>query len=195
MQALYIIIGVVIAFAVYAMGVYNLLQTIKTRIKASIQEIGNQLKRQASLIPNLAESVKGYLKHEKGIFDSLTSARKAVEAAAGSNDAGKISKAMDQMSALIPKLQVLVEDNPEIKGDSIVSNLMNELRDTADKLMYARRTLIDLTADFNVKIVTFPSNLVAGIFGFMAEKGLDMPLSGDATSVSLDETKDVKVKL
>ena len=195
MQALYIIIGVVIAFAVYAMGVYNLLQTIKTRIKASIQEIGNQLKRQASLIPNLAESVKGYLKHEKGIFDSLTSARKAVEAAAGSNDAGKISKAMDQMSALIPKLQVLVEDNPEIKGDSIVSNLMNELRDTADKLMYARRTLIDLTADFNVKIVTFPSNLVAGIFGFMAAKGLDMPLSGDATSVSLDETKDVKVKL
>ena len=90
---------------------------------------------------------------------------------------------------------LLVEDNPEIKGDSIVSNLMNELRDTADKLMYARRTLIDLTADFNVKIVTFPSNLVAGIFGFMAEKGLDMPLSGDATSVSLDETKDVKVKL
>lgn len=195
MEPLFIIIGVVVVFALYVIGVYNSLQTVKTRISASIQEIGNQLKRQASLIPNLAESVKGYLKHEKGIFDSLTEARKSVAAASTSSDGAVINKAIEQMSALLPKLQIVVEDNPEIKGDSIVSNLMNELRDTSDKVMYARRTLIDLTADYNVKIVTFPSNVVAGLFKFEPEKGLIMPTDGDHTAVSLEETKDVKIKL
>lgn len=195
MQFTYYIIGALIVIAFYVMSVYNTLQTIKTRIKASIQEIGNQLKRQASLIPNLAESVKGYLKHEKDIFTSLANARKSIDAAVGSSDMGAINKAMEQMTALLPKLQVVMEDNPELKGDSVVSNLMAELRDTADKVMYARRTLIDLTADFNVKIVTFPSNLVAGLFKFEAEKGLEMPENGEHTSVSIEETKDVKVKL
>lgn len=195
MPAMYYLIGALVVIALYVMGVYNTLQTIKTRITASIQEIGNQLKRQANLIPNLAESVKGYLKHEKDIFTTLANARKSIEAAVGSDDMGTLNKAMEQMNNLLPKLQIVVEDNPEIKGDSVVSNLMAELRDTADKVMYARRTLIDLTADFNVKIVTFPSNLVASIFKFEAEKGLEMPENGDHTSVSVEETKDVKIKL
>jgi LemA protein len=196
MQPIYlIIIGAVVAFIGYAITTYNFFQTARTRIQASIQEIGNQLKRQANLIPNLAESVKGYLKHEKGIFEDLTSARKAVDAAVGSSDGTKINKAVEQMTSLIPKLQVIVESNPELKGNTVVSDLMKELRDTADKVMYARRTLIDLTADYNVKRVTFPSNIVANIFKFKEEKGLVMPTDGEHTTVSLEETKDVQVKL
>ena len=192
----FLIIGlVVVALIGYVITQYNFFQTTKARIKASVQEIGNQLKRQASLIPNLEGSVKGYLKQEKEVFKMLTDARKQVQSAADSGSMDEISKAADQLQALIPRLQIAVEDNPEIKSDQVVTKLMNELRDTSDKVMYARRTVIDLAADYNVRLVTFPSNFVAQIFGFKEEKGLDTPMSGDHVSVSAEETKDVKIDL
>lgn len=191
---LLLVIAAVIIFF-YVISLYNWLQTAKTRIIASIQDIGNQLKRQASLIPNLESSVKGYLKHEKGIYEDITSARKLVDKASGSSDMAKIEKASDAISNLVPKLQVLVESNPELKGEKVVSRLMDELRDTSDKLMYARRVVIDLSADFNTKLVTFPSNLVANMFGFKMQKGLVTPLEGDLLSVSDKETEDPKVSI
>lgn len=184
-----------VLIAAYVIGVYNSLQTIKTRIKASIQEIGNQLKRQAELIPNLVESAKGYLKHEKGIFDQLTEARKTIEVAVKSGEVKKIVQAQDLIQNALGSLKVIVESNPQIKGAEIVNKLMDELRDTADKVMYARRTLIDLTADFNQKLVTFPSNLVAKMFGFQQEKGLEMPTEGEHLRVSKEEVKTPKVNL
>lgn len=191
---IFLIVVLVLIF-VYVIGVYNGLQTIKTRIKASVQEIGNQLKRQAGLIPSLVESAKGYLKHEKGIFDKLTEARKTVEAAIKSESAQEMVKAQDLVQKALDPLKVLVESNPEIKGAEVVNKLMGELRDTADKVMYARRTLIDLTADFNQKLVTFPSNLVAKIFGFKEEKGLEVATTGSHLKVSEKETKTPKINL
>lgn len=188
------IIVVIAVILFYLIATYNSFQTIRTRIKASIQEIGNQLKRQADLIPNLEASVKGYLKHEKSIFDQLTAARKAV-AAAVNGSAKAQAEANAQIQKLIPALQVIVESNPELKANTTVISLMDELRDTADKVMYARRTLIDLTADFNQKIVTFPSNMVAKLFGFSAEKGLETPVSGEHLTVSEAEMKSPKVSL
>jgi LemA protein len=168
-QFLFVIVALL---ALYVIGVYNGLITTKTRIGASIQEIGNQLKRQAELIPNLEESTKGYLKQEKDIFKMLTEARKSVSDAVASGDLNKLSQAGEQVSNLLPKLQVVVESNPELKSAGVVTNLMDELRDTSDKVMYARRTLIDLTADYNIKISTFPSNFVANMFSFKPEPGL-----------------------
>ena len=104
-------------------------------------------------------------------------------------DAGKA------FSAVLPKLQVVVEDNPELKGNEVVQNLMDELRDTSDKVMYARRLLIDLSADYNVKRVTFPSSLVAGVFKFTEMKGLETPEEGEAFSVRKEEMKSPKVNL
>lgn len=190
---LLIIAAVIIIF--YVISLYNWFVTAQTRIVASIQDIGNQLKRQASLIPNLEKSAKAYLKHEKGIYDAITSARKLVDAASGSKDLAKIEKASDAVSALVPKLQVLVESNPEMKGAEVITRFMDELRDTSDKLMYARRVVIDLSADFNAKLMTFPSNLVANMFGFKAQKGLATPMEGAHLEVSEEETKEPKVDL
>ena len=125
----------------------------------------------------------------------LTDARKQITKAAESGDMGQIDKASDMLQAVLPRLQIAVEDNPEIKSDQVVSKLMDELRDTADKLMYSRRTVIDLTADYNVKRVTFPSNFVAQMFNFQEEKGIDTATSGAHVSVSEAETRDVNVKL
>lgn len=190
-----IILAVVIgAIVLFVMSTYNSLQTIKTQIAASIQEIGNQLKRQASLIPNLQESVKAYMGHEKGIFEMLTDARTSAAKASASSNANDIDKAVDKIQSLIPAINVLVESNPELKADQTVTKFMDELTDTSDKLMYARRSVIDLTQSYNQKLVTFPSNLIANMFGFKPEKGLVTPMEGAHLEVNESEMQDPKVK-
>lgn len=195
MSPFIIILIVLGAIALYVISIFNTLQRLKTQIVASIQEIGNQLKRQASLIPNLESAVKGYLKHEKGIFEMLTSARKAVALADKSGNAEDIDKAIAQVQSLVPQISVAVEDNPELKADTTVTKFMDELGDTADKLTYARRAVIDLSQNYNEKLVTFPSNIIATMFGFQAEKGLATPQTGAHIEVNEGETKDVKVNL
>jgi len=191
----YIIFGVLIILAFYVVSQYNWFQTTKTRITAATQDIGNQLKRQSNLIPNLESSTKGYLKHEKGIYDEIVSARKAVEKASGGNDMSKIEAASNAISNLVPKLQVLVESNPELKAAEVVTRLMDELRDTSDKLMYARRVVIDLSAEYNIKVVTLPSNIVANMFGFKEQKGIATPTEGKHLEVGKDEMSDPKISL
>jgi len=192
---IYIILAVLIILVFWVISVYNYFVSTKTRVDASIQEIGNQLKRQSELIPNLEASAKGYLSHEKGIFEELTSARKAISSAVESGSLEKMADAGKMLSEVLPKIQVVVESNPEIKGNEVVKNLMDELRDTSDKVMYARRLLIDLTADYNVKMVSFPSNVIAGIFHFGKLKGLETPVDGDELKVKSDEMKTPKVNL
>lgn len=190
------IIALVIAaiIALYLITFYNGLKTTLVHITASIQEIGNQLKRQSNLIPNLVESVKGYMKHEKGIFDELTSARKLIDSAKLS-DPKSIEAAEASINNVLKSLNVIVESNPEIKASTIVSDMMQELRDTADKIMYARRTLIDLTADFNIKISTIPGLWIAPIMGFTPQKGFDTPTSGEHLELSENEAGSPKVNL
>lgn len=190
-----IFIAAVVIIGLYLIFTYNFFVSSKTRVGAAIQEIGNQLKRQVDLIPNLESSVKGYLKHEKGIFDELSNARKLIATASKSGNLAKMADAGKALSDVLPKIQVVVESNPELKGSNVVTNLMDELRDTADKVMYARRLLIDLTADYNVKRVSFPSNLVANMFHFEALKGLETPQDGSALKVGSDEMVTPKIKL
>jgi len=189
---LLIIIGVI---GIYIWQTYNFFVTTKTRIGASIQEIGNQLKRQANLIPNLIESTKGYLEHEKGIYEKITQAREKVAQAAGSQNAQEMVDAAQSLGQALGGIQVVVESNPELKASETVQKLMEELRDTADKIMYARRTLIDLTADYNTRLATFPSNLVVKMFKFSPERGLKTENAEEITSVNVEETKNPEVKL
>lgn len=190
-----ILLSIVLVVLIWGVSIYNFFVSSKTRVDASIQEIGNQLKRQSDLIPNLESSVKGYMKHEKGIFDELTEARKTIASAIDSGDLKKMSDAGSKLSEILPKIQVEVESNPEIKASEVVKDLMDQLRDTSDKVMYARRLLIDLTADYNVKLVTFPSSLIGGMFHFNKLKGLEMPENGGSLKVDSSEMKTPKVNI
>jgi LemA protein len=191
---LLIIAAVVI---VYIFSAYNQFVTLKTRIKASIQEIGNQLKRQADLIPNLVESVKGYMKHEKQIFKDLTDARKTILSAIDKGDARGLVDAASKVAQALAPIRAVFESTPQLQAAGPTTQLMEELRDTADKVMYARRTLIDLTADYNVMVVAFPSSLIAAIFSFKEEVGLKMAEGSEeeATEVKKEAVKTPKVKL
>ena len=186
MNIFLILTAVLVVLVGWIISTYNFFVSSKARIKASIQEIGNQLKRQADLIPNLEASVKGYLTHEKGILQMLSDARKLLSSG---KDASK------QISDALSGLKIVVESNPELKANTVVENLMGELRDTSDKVMYARRLMIDLTADYNVKRVSVPSNIVANMFKFDELKGLETAESGEHMVVSSDEMKSPKVNL
>ncbi|MPM96260.1 Protein LemA [bioreactor metagenome] len=187
------ILALIIILALFVFSFYNKLKRLQVQIGASVQEIGNQLKRQANLIPNLVDSVKGYMKHEKGIFEDLTNARKSVDEAIASQDNKKIDKAQELINKGISSLKVIMESNPEIQTSGLINNLMDELRDTADKLMYARRTLIDLSADYNSSIVTIPGVWIASALGFKPEKGLETTTNSDQIKVTDEEMKNPKV--
>lgn len=195
MPFLGLIILVVVLIAFYIFAVYNKFVKTKTRIKASIQEIGNQLKRQANLIPNLTQAVKGYLKHEKGVFNEITKARTAVTNALKTNDTQKLIDAGSKLQSALGPIRAVFESTPELQAAKPTEKLMDELRDTADKLAYSRRTLIDLTADYNIMVVSIPSKFVAGLFGFKQEPGLKTPAEGAHLEVTEEETKSPKVAL
>lgn len=192
---LIILIFIVVVLVGYLLLTYNTFATMRVRIHASVQEIGNQLKRQVDLIPNLETSAKGYLKHETGIFEKLTDARRAVAQAQKTGSVEDAGRASEMIAGIIPSIRIAVESNPEIKGAEVITQLMDELRDTSDKVMYARRTLIDLTADYNGMRVRVPSNIVANLFGFQEERGLVTPDSGEHREVSSEELKTPKVQL
>lgn len=195
MVLLYIILGALVLIFLWGVATYNFFVSAKARIKAAIQEIGNQLKRQADLIPNLETSTKGYLKHEKGIFKDLTDARRAVASAVDSGDVEKMAAAGAKVASVLPALKIAVEDNPELKASDVVRKLMDELRDTSDKVMYARRLVIDLTADYNVRRVSFPSSVLAGMFNFTEMPGIATAETGEHVEVSQGDMKTPKVDL
>src|SRR3989344_8807400 len=186
---------VVAVLAFWVISTYNFFVSSKARIKAAVQEIGNQLKRQADLIPNLEASTKGYISHEKGIFEDLTSARRDIAKAVESGDVQKMADAGARLASVLPSFKIAVEDNPELKASEVVTKLMDELRDTSDKIMYARRLVIDLTADYNVKRVSVPSNIVAILFKFEEQPGLITPEKGEHVEVGEGEMKTPKVDL
>ncbi|KKQ97788.1 MAG: hypothetical protein UT24_C0012G0100 [Candidatus Woesebacteria bacterium GW2011_GWB1_39_12] len=195
MSLIWILIIALVIVIGWVISIYNFFVSSKARIKAAVQEIGNQLKRQADLIPNLESSTKGYLTHEKGVYEKLTEARKAIAGAIKSGDVQKMADAGAKLASLIPNIQVLVESNPELKASNVVAKLMDELRDTADKVMFSRRLVIDLTADYNVKRVSVPSNIVANMFKFEEQPGLITPEKGEHVEVGGEELKTPKVDL
>ncbi len=190
-----ILLVIAAVLVMWVISTYNFFVSSKTRIKAAIQEIGNQLKRQVDLIPNLESSAKGYLKHEKEIYEKLTDARKSISSAIKSGDAQKMADAGEKLASVLPNIQVMVESNPELKASEVVTKLMDELRDTSDKVMFSRRLVIDLTADYNVKRVSVPSNIVASIFGFQEQPGIITPETGEHVEVGKEELKTPKVNL
>lgn len=192
---LVVLLVVLGALLIWVVSTYNFFVSSKARIKAAVQEIGNQLKRQADLIPNLESSAKSYLKHERGVYKDLTEARKAIASAIKSGDVQKMADAGSKLASVLPNIQVVVESNPELKASNVVGKLMDELRDTADKVMYSRRLVIDLTADYNVKRVSVPSNIIANVFGFKEQPGLITPEKGEHVEAKGKDLKTPKVDL
>jgi len=156
---------VVILIALFVVGVYNSLIRHRMRVKEAWADIEVQLKRRYDLIPNIVESVKGYATHEKEVFEKVAVARSQAMQAQGLDK----MKAENQLSDTIKSLFAVAENYPELKANENFLQLQNELVDTEDKIQAARRFYNGTVRDYNVAIQTFPSNLIAGMFGFKPE--------------------------
>lgn len=157
-----IVLGVI---ALWAIAVFNGLVTSRNRVKESWSDIDVQLKRRYDLIPNLIATVKGYAAHEAGTLEAVVAARAKAMSAQG--PAAK-AQAEGELSGTLKSLFALSEAYPQLRAVESFTSLQAELSDTENKIQAARRFYNSNVMIFNTKIQTFPSNLLAGAFGFTA---------------------------
>lgn len=160
---LYIIIGVVVIIIGWLIGVYNALVRLNNKTKEAWSDIDVQLKRRHDLIPNLVETVKGYAKHEEGVFTKVTEARANAISAKNPTEAAKAENALTET---LKSLFAVAENYPELKASQNFQDLQRQLEETENKIEASRRFYNANVRDFNTKIETFPNNMVAGILKF-----------------------------
>ena len=160
---LWIIIAIVVIIILWIIAAFNGLVTLKNRAKEALSDIDVQTKRRYDLIPNLVETVKGYAAHESGVFEKVTQARANAMNAQGT--AAK-EQAENALSGTLKSLFAVAENYPDLKASQNFLDLQNELTDTEDKIQAARRFYNTNVRDLNIKIESFPANIIAGSFGF-----------------------------
>jgi len=159
----YIVLGIIIALILYFVFKYNSFISLLNRTKEAWADIDIQLKRRYDLIPNLVNTVKGYASHEKDAFEKVTEARaKAIDA----KSVAEKSEADNVLSGTLKSLFVISEAYPELKANTNFIQLQNELSDTENKIMAARRFYNSNVREFNTRIKVFPASIVASIFKF-----------------------------
>jgi len=160
---LIIIIAVIVVIIFWAIAVFNSLIRLKNRVKEAWADIDVQLKRRYDLIPNLLETVKGYMAHESGVFEKVAEARtKAINASGAADKA----QAENTLSGALKTLFAVSENYPQLRASENFLKLQEELSDTENKIQAARRFYNNNVMDFNTRQEVFPSNLIASIFGF-----------------------------
>jgi len=161
--ALGIIGGLILLVILFVIGVYNALVRLRNQVDNSWSQIDVQLKRRHDLIPNLVETAKGYMTHERGTFEAITKARAAAMGAGNVADAAKAEGALGEA---LSKFMLVVENYPDLKANQNFLALQEELSSTENKISFARQSYNDQVLGFNNKIQMFPSNIVAGMFSF-----------------------------
>ncbi|MFA6088673.1 MAG: LemA family protein [Candidatus Woesearchaeota archaeon] len=178
---LIVIVGIIVLLALFVVGIYNGLISVRNQVKNSFAQIDVQLKRRNDLIPNLVEAVKGYMKHEKSVLENVTKARSAVMEA---TTLDKKAKASNQLTQTLKSLFAVSENYPKLQANENFLQLQEELSGTESKIAYARQHYNDVVMMYNTKIQTVPTNILAGMFNFKDEQSFETAES---------ERKNVKV--
>lgn len=174
---LWVLIGVIALILVMALGYFNRFAVLVNRIENSSAQIDVQLKKRADLVPNLVETVKGYMKHEKSVIQSVTDARKVLVGARGF--AEKV-KAGDALSNALGRIFAIAENYPNLKANETFLELQRELSSIEDRIAYARQFYNDSILDYDNVRSTFPGNMFASIFGKKELPYLKIPESARA---------------
>jgi LemA protein len=190
-----IVLGALVLFAIFfVIGAYNKLVTLRNRFKNAFSQIDVQLKRRYDLIPNLVETAKGYLKHERGTLEAVIAARNSAAAAGAKaaqnpGDPGvmkELGSAETALTASLGRLFALAEAYPDLKANQTMSQLMEELTSTENKISFARQAYNDSVMAYNTQREVFPSSLIAGSFNFAPAElfVIDKPEQKEAPKVS-----------
>lgn len=162
----WILVGIIVVLVLFVISAYNRLVALRNRVKNAWAQVDVQLKRRHDLIPNLIETAKGYMAHERGVFESVTKARQQAMGATGVADA---AQAENQLTQTLRSLFAVAEAYPDLKANQNMLAVQEELASTENKISFARQFYNDTVMVFNNATQQFPSNIFAGIFGFQQE--------------------------
>ncbi len=170
----WIFLGIIVALVVWAIAIYNGLVALRNRFKNAFAQIDVQLKRRYDLIPNLVETAKGYIKHERETLEAVIKARNQAVAAAGAasvnpgNPAAmqQLGQAEGALTGVLGRLFALAESYPDLKANQNMLSLQEELSSTENKVAFSRQAYNDSVMEYNTKRESFPDNVFAGMFGF-----------------------------
>jgi len=176
MIAAWIIIGIVVVFLIPFIVTYNGLVRRRNEVKNAWAQIDVQLKRRYDLIPNLVETAKGYMKHERETLEAVTNARNLAQQAASSG-AGVRAKAEGELSSVLSRLLAVVENYPDLKANQNFLALQEELTSTENKIGFSRQYYNDSVLRYNNQTHMFPSNIIASITGFKASEFFEVTLA------------------
>jgi LemA protein len=171
MIPLIVILGILFILVLWFIGIYNSLIKLRNQVKNAWSQIDVQLKRRHDLIPNLIETVKGYMKHERETLENITAYRAQAMEATG---VGEKAKAEGLLGGALGQLQVAVEAYPDLKANQNFLSLQEELTSTENKISFSRQNYNDQVLFYNNKIQMFPSNIVAGMFTFREEEFFEL---------------------
>lgn len=182
-MAAWIFLGVVVLAVMFFVGAYNSLVGLRNRVKNAWSQIDVQLKRRHDLIPNLVETAKGYMSHERETLTAITEARSR---AMGASTVAEKGAAETQLTQALSRFLVSVENYPDLKANQNFLALQEELTSTENKIAFARQSYTDAVNFYNNKIEMFPSNVVAGMFNFRPETFFEIeePTQREAPKVS-----------
>jgi len=172
-----VIVGIIVVLGLIIVGMYNGLVRSRNRVKEAWSGIDVQLRRRASLVPNLVETVKGYAEHERGTFEVVTRARSAVEQAGTVQDA---AQANNMLTGALRHLFAVAENYPQLQAAENFRELQRELSDIEEKIAFARQFYNNNVLDYNNRLQTVPSNIIAGMFRFAAEQFFEADEEGRA---------------
>ncbi len=167
MGTLIVLIVIIAVIALFSISIYNSLVKLRNQVKNAWSQIDVQLKRRHDLIPNLIETVKGYMTHERDTLENITKARSQAVAAEGVGDK---AKAEGELTSALGKFNLVVENYPDLKANQNFLSLQEELTSTENKISFSRQNYNDQVLFYNNKIQMFPSNIVAGMFKFNEEE-------------------------
>lgn len=171
MNTALLIIIILVVLGLLLAGLYNGLIRSRNRVKEAWSDIDVQLKRRYDLIPNLIETVKGYAKHERELFENVTKARAE---AMKSTTAAQHSASEARLTSMIGNLMAVAENYPDLKANENFKSLQTELTDTEDKIQASRRFYNSQVLAFNNKVEVFPTNLIAGMLGFSKQEFFEL---------------------
>lgn len=177
-----IILIIVAVMVLWIIGTFNRLITLRNRLKEAWADIEVQLKRRYDLIPNLVETVKGYAAHERELFEKVTEARaKAI----GAKTIKEKGEAENILSGTLKSLFAVAENYPQLRASENFLELQRELTDTEDKIQAARRFYNGNARDINIKIESFPANIVAGLFHFRSAEFFEIEEAAEREPVKV----------
>jgi LemA protein len=185
--AMIMAIAVIVLLILFIIGIYNALIRLRNQVDNAWSQIDVQLKRRHDLIPNLVETAKGYMQHERETFEAITNARSQ---AMGAKSVTEASKAEGALGEALSKFMLVVENYPDLKANQNFLSLQEELTSTENKISFARQNYNDQVLFFNNKIQMFPSNVVAGMFSFTKRDFFEIEVPAEREVPKVSFTKE-----